>query len=273
MLPPPPSISHDYSPAANATKDDANRADAWCRAHPLWRAKHPTPDQLRVISMQTFVLVKPPSYIGDLVQSSPVPGTWQCRTASKCPDSTLQTALPIYAALAHSPTVTGGPKTIYFEVHIQSLGGAARQSNTDAGLALGYFAPPYPGFRLPGWQRGSLAVHSDDGRRFVANPNGGVDFTAPFRAGETVGLGMRFAVPRRPPQYGLEGHVLDVEVFFTRDGKRVGEWDLHEERDREENTVKGLEGECDLFPAVGVFGGCDFEVKFLERDWMYHPKR
>ena len=40
-----------------------------------------------------------------------------------------------------------------------------------SGAALGFVAPPYPPFRLPGWQRGSLAVHSDDGRRYVANEN------------------------------------------------------------------------------------------------------
>jgi len=150
---------------------------------------------------------------------------------------------------------------------------AGRQAEIDSGLALGFVAPPYPGFRLPGWQRGSVAVHGDDGRRYVANTGGGVDFVRPFRVGETLGIGMTFAVPHRPPPYGLEGYRLDVQVFFTRDGRSVGGWDLHEERDLEDHDVAGLEGECDLFPAVGVFGGCDFEVKFLERDWLYHPKR
>ena len=229
--------------------------------------------------MQTFILVKPPSYIGDLLQRSPVPGLWQCRTSSKCPDSTLQTALPIYSALSHSPLATGAPKTIYFEATLAGLGRSGslaqqgRQAEIESGVAVGFAAPPYPGFRLPGWQRGSLAVHSDDGRRYVADAGGGVDFARPFRVGETLGIGMVFALPEAPPRYGQMGYRLDVRVFFTRGGEVVGGWDLHEERDLEDHDVGGLEGECDLFPVVGVFGGCDFEVKFLERDWLYHPKK
>jgi hypothetical protein len=184
----------------------------------------------------------------------------------------------MYSALSDSPLVTERQKTIYFEVKILGLGHTShyfkqgRQSQIDAGIALGFFAPPYPTFRLPGWQRGSLGVHSDDGRRYVADTHGGIDFTDPFRLGETVGLGMTFRIPEKPPAYGEKGHPLDIEVFFTRNGKKVDGWDLHEERDRLDQDVQGLEGECDLFPAVGVFGGCDFEVRLQERDWLYHPK-
>lgn len=175
--------------------------------------------------------------------------------------------------------MTEVPKTIYFEIKILGLGHTShyfkqgRQSDIDSGVAIGFFAPPYPTFRLPGWQRGSLGVHSDDGRRYVADTHGGIDFTDPFGVGDTVGLGMTFRYPEKPPEYGQAGHQLDVNVFFTRNGKKVDGWDLHEERDRLDQDVSGLEGECDLFPAVGVFGGCDFEIKFHDRDLLYHPKR
>jgi len=67
---------------------------------------------------------------------------------------------------------------------------------------------------------------------------------------------------------------INVEIFFTRDGKIDGGWNLHEERDErdEPHGVEGLEGQNDLFPAVGVFGAVEFEVRFLEREWLFRPK-
>jgi hypothetical protein len=40
-----------------------------------------------------------------------------------------------------------------------------------------------------------LAVHGDDGRRFVNDTWGGKDFTTKFVEGGTVGIGMEFSVP------------------------------------------------------------------------------
>lgn len=64
----------------------------------------------------------------------------------------------------------------------------------DTAVAVGFVGCPYPGFRLPGWNRGSLGVHSDDGRRYCNDSYGGKDFTMPFREGEVVGIGMCFRV-------------------------------------------------------------------------------
>lgn len=87
-------------------------------------------------------------------------------------------------------------------------------------------------------------MHSDDGRRYCNDSYGGKDFTRPFGAGETVGVGMVFAG---------EG----VEVFFTRGGKKVGGWRLDEETDAELdwNATEGLDGSGDVYAAVGVWGG------------------
>jgi hypothetical protein len=63
------------------------------------------------------------------------------------------------------------------------------------GIAVGYCAKPYPSWRLPGWERASLGVHGDDGRRFVNDTWGGKDFTTKFVEGGTVGIGMEFSVP------------------------------------------------------------------------------
>lgn len=69
------------------------------------------------------------------------------------------------------------------------------KSTPESGIAIGYCAKPYPGWRLPGWERASLGVHGDDGRRFVNDTWGGKDFTTGFAPGETVGIGMVLKVP------------------------------------------------------------------------------
>jgi hypothetical protein len=278
-------MSHDFSTGANATKDEADQAQQWCYFNPLWQARPLSLEQLSAIHSQNYMLVKPPSFNGETRQDNT--GAWVCHTRSPTKDSLIQTALPIYSAPADSPLVTERTKTIYFEVKITRFGEHLpkpkssffsrhrHEEELDAGLAVGFFAPPYPTFRLPGWQRGSLGVHSDDGRRYVNDTHGGMDFTSPFKAGQTIGLGMTFKIPTNPPAYGEQGTKLDVEVFLTRDGKREGSWNLHEERDEQDDPhgIEGLEGQHDLFPAVGVFGAVEWEIRFLEREWLYRPPK
>jgi hypothetical protein len=109
----------------------------------------------------------------------------------------------------------------------------------------------------------------------VNDDSGGKDFTRPFKRGETVGIGMTFVrkVMDQPPAYGEVpvAAQMDVEVFFTRDGKRVGGWDIHEELDAEDLPITGLEGAHDLYAAVGTFNAVEFEVRFADEDWLYKP--
>jgi hypothetical protein len=181
----------------------------------------------------------------------------------------------MYSVFWDSPLRTQRSKTIYFELKVTGIGrGGHSLEEADAGIAVGFVAPPYPTFRLPGWQRGGLGVHGDDGRKYVNDTWGGVDFTTAFKPGETVGIGITFASPKNPPSYEQtqQGQLLDIDVFFTRDGKKEGGWDGNLELDeRSEGGAIGLRGECDLFPAIGVFGGVDFEVFFSPEDWMFNP--
>jgi hypothetical protein len=114
-----------------------------------------------------------------------------------------------------------------------------------------------------------VGVHSDDGHRYVDDSYGGEEFTRPFKKGDVLGLGMMFS----PPQYAGGDAKNKVEVFFTRNGKKDGGWNLHEERDREQDggSVVGLEGEHDLLAAVGVFGAVEAEVSFSRNNWAYKP--
>jgi hypothetical protein len=120
------------------------------------------------------------------------------------------------------------------------------------GAANGFFAPQYPPFHLPSRQRGSVAVHGGDGRRFVANENGGVGFAEPFLEGETVGLGIEFRLGPPPAAAGRPdlpfgrdgGRALTVRVFFTREGRAAGGFDWRVSREGcfggEGQAFKGL---------------------------------
>ncbi|KAF2458189.1 hypothetical protein BDY21DRAFT_302199 [Lineolata rhizophorae] len=268
-LPPPPSLTHHASPTGNASLAAADAAHAWTASHPLWEPRALAPEQREAMQAGALVLSKPREYVGDVLQKGR--GHWFCRTWRKCPEACLLSTLPLYAAAHDSPLRSGRERTVYFELQVLGVGGL---DDAEAGIAIGFVAPPYPTWRLPGWERASLGVHGDDGRRYVNDTFGGIDFTAPFRPGQRVGIGMTFAAP--PPAYSESGkgvRMMEINVFFTRDGRREGGWDLHEELDERvlEGTM-GLEGECDLLAAIGVFGGVDFEVFFSEDDWWYKPK-
>jgi hypothetical protein len=274
LLPPPPSIGYDASPTANATAEDGNRALAWTNANPLWQPQNLTPTTHAAIQNGQLALLKAPSYVGEL-RPQPEAGHWRCRTNATCRDSSIMTNLPMYSVFWDSPLNTQRPKTIYFELKVTGVGrGGSSLGEADAGIAIGFVAPPYPTFRLPGWERASLAVHGDDGRKYVNDPWGGVDFTNAFAPGDTVGIGMTYSVPKNPPSYEAtqQGQMLDIEVFFTRNGKKSGSWDGNEELDvRSKGGNTGLRGECDLFPAIGVFGGVDFDVFFHPSQWLFRP--
>ena len=68
------------------------------------------------------------------------------------------------------------------------------------------------------------------------------------------------------------GTGANVEVWFTRDGRRTEGWNLFEQRDEAAGGVEGLEGRWDLYAAIGVFGDLEFEVAFAPETWMYQPR-
>ncbi|KAH8728282.1 hypothetical protein GQ44DRAFT_609318 [Phaeosphaeriaceae sp. PMI808] len=276
LLPPPPSIGYDSSPTANATSKEGDRALAWTNANSLWPPQTLTPATYAAIQNAQLALLKAPTFIGDLLPQRQA-GHWRCRTHANCRDSSIMTNLPMYSVFWDSPITTRKPKTIYFELKVMGIGrrGVSTLAEADAGIAIGFAAPPYPTFRLPGWERASLGVHGDDGRKYVNDAWGGNDFTVAFATGDTVGIGIMFSVPSNPPSYEQQQNQtnpLDIHVFFTRNGKKEGSWDGNEELDaRSEGGNIGLVGESDLFPAIGVFGGVDFDVLFHPAQWLYKP--
>ncbi|KAI1094124.1 hypothetical protein F5B19DRAFT_447415 [Rostrohypoxylon terebratum] len=268
LLPPPPNFfaGYDRSPANNASADECEAGESWCREHPLYP---PAPLDAHTNSAAgaaqagNIAVYAPPPYFakgGSLAQTGP--GVWRCRGARGVPDSCLATWPPLYQVAAHSPLATGRSKVVYYEVRVLE---SASSRGGEVNLAVGFAAPPYPAFRLPGWHRGSVAVHGDDGHKYVNDRWGGKDFAAPFRAGETIGLGMEF---------GVGDGALAVQIFLTRDGAEAGRWDLHEETDQEQDLpVTGLEGYHDLCASVGCFGTVAFEIVFAPALWKWKGYR
>lgn len=93
--------------------------------------------------------------------------------------------------------------------------------------------------------------------------------------GETIGLGMTISIPDTPSTYGPQpfiGTKSKVKVFMTRGGRFDRDWDLHEELDANNDLgIEGLDGQFDLYGAVGIFGGVEFDIFFSNKDWLWQP--
>jgi hypothetical protein len=253
-LPPPPAFSYLYSNTGNASPNDAERAHCFCDNKPLWKPVRPSEVVYKTAQKHDFRPIQPPELNGTITLSST--GRWRGKTRANNGDCLLSTHLPLYFSAVDSPFVTKRKKMIYFEVRILSLSKGSKKSSNDAsGLSIGFIARPYPTWRSPGWERGSVGVFSDDGCRFVNDSYGGREFTTAFKIEETIGLGMTFSE--------------HAEIFLTRDGREAGRWDLHEEADEEAGSVEGLEGNFDLYGAVGLFGGVEFDVCFDKAGWLW----
>ncbi|KAL3472417.1 hypothetical protein BJX99DRAFT_235496 [Aspergillus californicus] len=271
MLPPPPIGGNYTSNSGNASTDDAERAHDFCNNIPLYHPVYPSAVVRNTVQEYDIGPVPPAEFRGSINKRQDR-GSWRGSTRDRSGDCILMTNLPLYFALGDSPFITERSKTVYFEAKI--LGLRAGPTYADAsGLSIGFVAQPYPTWRSPGWERGGLGVFSDDGCRFVNDSWGGKDFTTTFQIGETVGLGMTFQLlgsinSSMPPQRGRK---LNINVFLTRNGRHESGWDLYEEVDEEAGGVHGLEGDFDLYPAVGLFGGLDFEICYNPRGWSFRP--
>ncbi|KAA8645544.1 SSH4 family protein [Aspergillus tanneri] len=270
-FPPPPVTGYFYSGTGNASSADAERAHEFCDGFPLYSPANPPATVYSSVQRCDIHPVKPEGFCGEISTISK--GRWKGFTRDRSRDCSISTNLPLFFSLADSPWVTKKSKTVYFEVKLLGLRTGPETGSVDSsGLSIGFVAQPYPTWRSPGWERGSVGVFSDDGCRFVNDSWGGKGFTTAFKLGETVGLGMTFRLPediKKVPE--SEGERIRVEIFFTRDGRKVGGWDLHEEVDAEAGGVEGLEGDFDLYGAIGLFGGVDFEACFDHLGWLWNP--
>lgn len=150
-FPPPPDIfsGWDHSPATNATEDQAESGEAWCRRYPL----SPPLDLSREPGLRAAGivprLVTPPSGVfgasgSSLTQSQSASsgggGSWAVRSTKRNGDCCIIGYPHAYLVQRDSPLATGRPATVYFECYVRDLG-------KDAGFAVGFTALPYPPFR------------------------------------------------------------------------------------------------------------------------------
>ncbi|RMD42984.1 hypothetical protein DV735_g2106, partial [Chaetothyriales sp. CBS 134920] len=260
LLPPPPAFPQQASSTNNASYQSAEAAHEWCDQNRVYTPSVPNQALRDAVAAGQLDLLRPPASVKNFALKQIAPGTWRCRTKQTQSDVILLSNLPLYFASVDSPLRSGVGKVIYYELKVLAI------NDPQSGIAIGFAAKPYPPWRLPGWHRASLAVHGDDGRRFVNDSWGGRDFVGPFQVGDVVGLGIHFL----PQELG--GEMVKTKAFFTRNGAEEGRWDLDEERDAEmDQGIFGLQGELDQYPAVGVFGGVELEVCFRKDEWRYRP--
>lgn len=292
----PPSYSNSSASEFRALYSEAPEAelemgDTYTDLFPIYPPRFITFDQFKEMDNRQVELVSPPNlFLNDmppnLIFSNRFKGgkiryvyskdgsqkdssgsdivSTHVETKKNTPDITFISNLPLFSVHLKQknlfPTVyydkPSGlrnhsiPNTIYFEILITSI-----SNPQDNVVSLGYVCLPYPEFRQPGWHRGSIAVHSDDGRRFVNDSTGGKEFVPGFgQTGAVVGIGIN-----------LERMV----AFFTRQGKRVKEWSLIEDknsqpvdaqRNYKDGGIQGLEGDKDIYAAVGIFGKVGVQV-------------
>ncbi|CAG8757506.1 1436_t:CDS:2, partial [Gigaspora rosea] len=126
----------------------------------------------------------------------------------------------------------------YFEVTVKKM---SNQVNT---IAIGLSTTPYPYFRLPGYHENSVAYHSDDGRKFHNDSDGGVTYGPTWGKGDTIGCGYR-------PKNGV--------VFFTKNG--------------EDLDVAFRVLQHTWYPSIGTDGSCELEVNFGDSDFKFKRAR
>jgi hypothetical protein len=255
---PPPSGSHFDSLYSNAPDDERDMGEMFCNQHSLFPPLNMAVEDLERATADEYTLIAPPAmtvpknsklttwkrFKGDF-QNERKDKTVFIRSKKDTKDCIFVSDKPFYA-----PRSLRNAR-IYYEVTITSL-----PHPDDAAIAIGFTCLPYPPFRLPGWHRGSLAVHSDDGRRYVNDSLSGKDFVRPFQEGETIGIGVDYA---------------RQVVLLTRNGMFENEWSLVQDmntsgtdpyRGFRDGGVHGITGESDVYAAVGVYGSVGVIVNF-----------
>ncbi|CDH58889.1 endosomal spry domain [Lichtheimia corymbifera JMRC:FSU:9682] len=107
-------------------------------------------------------------------------------------------------------------------------------------ISVGVATKPYPHFRLPGWNKHSVAYFSNTGHKHFNNPFYGKPYGATFQEGDVVGVGYRHR---------------SGTVFFTRNGRRL------------EDACTGLR--WNLFPTIGANGPCQVHVNLGQMGFVF----
>ncbi|KAI9785345.1 MAG: hypothetical protein M1839_000363 [Geoglossum umbratile] len=204
---------------------------------------------------------------------------WRVTTQSRSPESCFITSIPLYSARFHSPLDTDRPFTVYFEAAIRLGNG-----NDEDGvcLALGFVAGRDRACRMPGFEQGSIGIHCRDRQLYLNNCPVENTGSAPFEPGQHLGIGMTFSRRDGETQQVDDAHAqlplassssINVEVFLSRDRKKAGCWNLKDFLGKLDGLpLEGLEGNHDLYAAVGTVGKADVDIYFNCEDWRARDK-
>jgi hypothetical protein len=128
---------------------------------------------------------------------------------------------------------------------------------------------------MPGLERGSIGVNFRDGGLYVNRQLLAKGICKPV---EQVGIGMTFSKSDvnvkevdDVQSSAVSSPSISVEVFLARDGKKAGSWNLGELRDAGSLAFEGLEGNHDLYAAVGTLKEVNVDILFDKKDWRYDP--
>lgn len=206
-------------------------------------------------------------FVGHVFRPKPEPG-WRVETKARSRESCLLTTRPLYSARRHSPLITNEPYTIYYEGDI-----GLRNAEDRVHLALGFVAKRDRTSLMPGSERGSIGIHFRNEGLYL---NHNLLAKAIFKPGEQVGVGMTFSKSDVSTQDVNDAHPpavssspISVEVFLARDGKKAGRWNLRELGEAGGLSLEGLEGNHDLYAAIGTLKAVNVDIKFDKRDWRY----
>nr|XP_019008380.1 endosome protein [Kwoniella pini CBS 10737]OCF47161.1 endosome protein [Kwoniella pini CBS 10737] len=108
-------------------------------------------------------------------------------------------------------------------------------------IAIGLATKPYPSFRLPGWNKYSIAYFASDGFKSHNYPFTSSSYGPSLNEGDVLGVGYK-------PRTGT--------VFFTRNGRKL------------DDAYTGLQ-RLNLFPTVGANGPCTIHVNLGQAGFVF----
>ncbi|ODN79536.1 hypothetical protein, variant [Cryptococcus amylolentus CBS 6039] len=115
------------------------------------------------------------------------------------------------------------------------------EKNPNTEIAIGLATKPFPSFRLPGWNKHSVAYFASDGFKSHDFPFTASSYGPPLAEGDVLGVGYR-------PRTGT--------VFFTRNGRKM------------DDAYTGLQ-RLNLFPTVGANGPCTLHINLGQAGFVF----
>lgn len=135
------------------------------------------------------------------------------------------------------------PDQNYFELKILCPG-------VLCAVTIGTVGCDYPLNRHPGWEKEGIGYHADDGKLYNEHPRSDEILGPTCTIGDRMGCGVDFE---------SEGSPNFVKVFFTKNGKQVGDF------------IKFKKPKSGLYPLMGMHSRGE-QFQYLGH-WCYLPKQ